>query len=56
MVVGRTTLDPGESTEVSLRFTMHIGMGGPHDFRIPLKTNDPTKLEQELAVRSHWGR
>jgi hypothetical protein len=55
VVVGQTTLGPGESTEVSLQFTMHAGMGGPHDFRVALTTNDPRKPERELAVRSHWG-
>jgi hypothetical protein len=33
---------------------MHARMGGPHDFRVTLKTNDPVKPEQELIVRSNW--
>jgi hypothetical protein len=33
---------------------MHAGMGGYHDFRIPLITNDPNQPEQELIVLSNW--
>jgi len=29
-------------------------MGGPHDFRVQLKTNDPIQPEKELVVRSNW--
>jgi hypothetical protein len=38
-----------------MRFTMHAGMGGPHEFRVPLRTNDPAAPEQVLVVRSDWG-
>ncbi len=38
-----------------MRFTMHKGMGGPHDFRVTLATNDPIAPERELVVRSGWG-
>jgi hypothetical protein len=38
-----------------MRFMMHAGMAGPHDFRVTLTTNDPTARAQELAVRSDWG-
>jgi hypothetical protein len=31
-------------------------MGGPHDFRVALVTNDPVMPMQELVVRSRWGR
>ena len=33
---------------------MHKGMEGPHDFRVKLKTNDPTTPEIELVVLSDW--
>jgi len=34
---------------------MHEGMGGPHEFRVVLVTNDRTGSERELVVRSGWG-
>jgi hypothetical protein len=37
-----------------MRFTMHRGMGGPHEFHVPLRTNDPAVPEQVLVVRSNW--
>jgi hypothetical protein len=33
---------------------MHAGMGGPPEFAIPLRTNDPAVPEQQLLVRSLW--
>jgi hypothetical protein len=33
---------------------MHAGMGGPHEFVAPLRTNDPA-AERLLTVRSYWG-
>jgi hypothetical protein len=47
-------LRPGESTEISMRFMMHAGMGGPHDFRVRLLSNDAEQSEQELKVLSNW--
>jgi len=38
-----------------MRFTMHAGMAGPHDFRVTLTTNDPAARSRELIVRSGWG-
>ena len=54
MVVGSTTLQPGQETEVSTQFTMHEGMGGPHLFAIHVKTNDPVEKERVLKIRSFW--
>ena len=54
-VVGQTTIRAGESTSLSLEFTMHAGMGGYHEFWVPLSTNDPSHSEQRLIVRSNWG-
>jgi len=34
---------------------MHAGMGGDHEFWVPVKTNDRANPEQRLIVRSHWG-
>ena len=53
-VVGQTTLAPRASTRVSMRFTMHAGMGGPHEFRVPLRSNDATAPVRVLIVRSTW--
>jgi len=47
-------LDPGERTTVSMRFMMHGEMGGLHDFRVHLVTNDLTQPERELTVLSDW--
>jgi hypothetical protein len=30
-------------------------MGGPHEFLVPLRTNDPATPERRLIVRSDWG-
>ena len=43
-----------KQTDLMLKFTMPPGMGGPHDFRVQLKTNDPSQPEKELAVLSNW--
>lgn len=34
---------------------MHAGMDGPHEFQIPLRTNDASLAERTLIVRSDWG-
>ena len=34
---------------------MHPGMGGYHEFWVPVRTNDPAAPEQWLVVRSTWG-
>ncbi len=33
---------------------MHEGMGGPHDFRVILRTNDPAQPVKELVILSDW--
>jgi hypothetical protein len=48
------TLNPGESTVVSMEYMMHGNMGGMHDFRLHLKTNDKTQPEQEVQILSNW--
>jgi hypothetical protein len=47
-------LQPGQQTNVTLQFTMHEGMGGPHDFRVRFKTNEPVNPDKELVVLSNW--
>lgn len=34
---------------------MHEGMGGPHEFWVPVRTNDPAAPEKRLIVLSDWG-
>lgn len=33
---------------------MHEGMGGQHQFRVHLRTNDPVEPEKLLTVLSNW--
>lgn len=47
-------LRPGERTTVSMRFMMHGDMGGPHDFRLHLLSNDPAQPDRSLTVLSNW--
>jgi hypothetical protein len=55
VVVGQTTLEPGESTTIYTDIVMHPGMEGKHLFEIPLKTNDPTQNSKNLRIASNWG-
>jgi hypothetical protein len=54
VVVGQTTLGPGESTTISTEFTMHEGMGGAHLFEIPVTTNDSNQSLKKLYIASDW--
>ncbi len=47
-------LKPGETTTLSMQFLMHGDMGGPHDFRVHLLTNDPAQSDRTLTVLSDW--
>jgi hypothetical protein len=47
-------LDPGETTTLSMSFMMHSDMGGPHDFRVHLPTNDLAQPDRTLTVLSYW--
>jgi hypothetical protein len=40
---------------MTLTFSMHAGMGGPHEFLVLLRTNDPALPERSLVVKSGWG-
>ncbi len=53
-IVSRMTLQPGEETTISLRFTMHNMMGGAHEFRVHVLTNDPTQTVIPLTILSNW--
>jgi hypothetical protein len=54
VVVGQTTLQPGQSTMIYTELMMHEGMGGKHLFEIALKTNDPTQQAKTLKILSNW--
>jgi hypothetical protein len=47
-------LEPGETTTLKMSFMMHGDMGGPHDFRVHLPSNDPASPDQTLTVLSNW--
>lgn len=47
-------LNPGETTRLSMQFMMHGDMGGRHNFRVHLPTNDPAHPDGSLTVLSNW--
>jgi hypothetical protein len=47
-------LQPGERTILRMAFMMHGDMGGPHDFRVHLRTDDPARPDLSVAVLSNW--
>jgi hypothetical protein len=47
-------LQPGARTTLSMEFMMHGDMGGLHNFRIHLPTNDPAQPDRTLTVLSNW--
>jgi len=53
VVVGSTTLQPGEETtmELPLFMGMHEGMGGPHQFAIDIRSNDSLVPVRSVAWR-----
>lgn len=53
-VVSNNSLRPGEEATVSLSFSMHEGMDGPHDFRLHINTNDPDEPEKTITILSNW--
>jgi len=52
--LSQKVLAPGEDVTVNMRFSMHEGMDGPHEFRVHVLTTDPDKPEQQVVVRSNW--
>ena len=48
------TIMPGQKTTLSMQFMMHGDMGGLHDFRVHLATNDPSNSITELQILSNW--
>jgi len=37
-----------------MEFRMHGDMGGYHDFRLHLPTNDPQEPDRTVAIHSNW--
>lgn len=52
--IGAMILQPGEQTTVAMSFMMHGDMGGAHDFRVHLLTNDPQQPDKVVQVLSDW--
>ncbi len=52
--MGKMELKPGEKTTVKMEYTMHEGMGGPHEIHIVLHSNDPLEPEVTLVALSDW--
>lgn len=53
-VLGKKSLKPGEGTTLSVSFMMFQGMGGLHDFRVHLRTNDPNMPDKTVRILSDW--
>ena len=53
-VLGTKSLKPGEGTTLSVSFMMYQGMGGLHDFRVHLRTNDPSTPDKTVQILSDW--
>ena len=48
------TINPGKRTTLSMRFMMHGEMGGQHNFRVHLPSDDPAEPDRTLTVLSNW--
>ena len=48
------TLNPGQTTTLSMSFMMHGDMGGKHLFRVHVKSDDPANRDLTLDVASNW--
>lgn len=52
--INKQQLRPGEIATISMNYTMHPGMDGPHDLRIHVQSTDPANPEIELIALSNW--
>ncbi len=48
------TVLPGESVKVTTQLAMPRGMGGPHDFRWTIVSNDASQAEKVLALKVEY--
>jgi hypothetical protein len=55
VVVGQTTLQPNESTTMTVPFRMGQGMAGPHKFEITITSNDPEAPHKTVTVTAVAG-
>jgi len=53
-VVSSMVINPGHEGRISMSYSMHEGMGGPHEFRVHLKTNDAVEPTKYLTIYSDW--
>ena len=47
-------MKPGDATTISVAFTMHEGMQGPHTFAITIKSNDAVEPEKVVNVKADF--
>jgi hypothetical protein len=52
--IGSKVLQPGQTTMITFNLMMHDGMGGYHDLRLHLETNDPTLSDRTITILSNW--
>jgi len=52
--VGATTLQPGETTNLTVSMHMGKGMGGKHLFEVTVNSNDPAPAVNKVAVRANF--
>ncbi|HEU5422510.1 MAG TPA: hypothetical protein VFU72_03135 [Nitrolancea sp.] len=48
------TLQPGQETTLSVQYSMHQGMGGPHRFGITVPSNDPVQPKLTLYALASY--
>jgi hypothetical protein len=48
------TIRPGGQAVLSMDYTMHPGMEGPHRFVIHVQTNDPDEPIVDFIAVSNW--
>ena len=53
-IVSDMSIEPGQAASISLTYTMHEMMSGPHEFRVHVLTNDPARPEVVLTALSNW--
>jgi hypothetical protein len=47
-------LQPGQTTTLAMSFMMHGDMGGLHNFRVHVPTNNPAQADYTVTVLSNW--
>ncbi len=52
--IGSMLLQPGQTTTITFGLMMHGGMGGYHDLRLHLKSNDPEEPDRTITIISNW--